>query len=152
GFPHNMKASAMYPADSLRSADFLRRMGGHVATLMDYSRFNYVAQPEDNIPVELLITGVGPHDEYAIMRGHSPIPGARTPDDEWTTLDRWSRMQDTIPWFRYTTDDSPNDPEALTEAVGDENAVKSSGLGMKNLERVMGMLMSVAERPGQDYE
>ncbi len=152
GFPHNMKASAMYPADSLRSADFLRRMGGHVATLMDYSRFNYVAQPEDNIPVDLLIPGVGPYDKYAIMWGHTPIPGARTPDDEWTTLDRWSRMQDTIPWFRYTTDDSPNDPEALTEAVGDENAVKSSGLGMKNLERVMGMLMSVAERPGQDYE
>ncbi|MFW6079033.1 MAG: DUF5117 domain-containing protein, partial [Gemmatimonadota bacterium] len=53
GFPHNMKASAMYPADSLRSESFLRRMGGHVATLMDYSRFNYVAQPEDDIPPEL---------------------------------------------------------------------------------------------------
>src|SRR5690606_39461377 len=47
GFPHNMKASSMYPTDSIRSESFLRRMGGHVATLMDYSRFNYVARSEE---------------------------------------------------------------------------------------------------------
>ncbi len=152
GFPHNMKASAMYPADSVRSANFLRRMGGHVATLMDYSRFNYVAQPEDRIPPELLIPGVGPYDRFAVMWGHKPIQGARTPDDERRTLDQWARMQDTIPWFRFTTDDSPNDPEDLTEAVGDEDAVKSSALGMKNLERVAASLIQVAEKPGENYE
>jgi Met-zincin/Domain of unknown function (DUF5117)/Domain of unknown function (DUF5118) len=152
GFPHNMKASAMYPADSLRSASFLRRMGGHVATLMDYSRFNYVAQPEDNIPPELLIPQVGPYDRFAVMWGHKPIPGANTPDEEWATLDRWSRMQDTIPWFRFTTAGAPNDPFALTEAVGDEDAVKSNTLGLRNLRRVKDMLLRVAERPGQDYE
>jgi hypothetical protein len=151
GFPHNMKASAMYPADSVRSAKFLRRMGGHVATLMDYSRFNYVAQPEDEIPADLLIPGVGPYDRFAVMWGHKPIPGAQTPEEEWRTLDQWSRMQDTIPWFRFTTDDSPNDPASQTEAVGDADAVKSNSLGMKNLERVMGMLLQVAEKPGQDY-
>ncbi len=151
GFPHNMKASAMYPADSVRSASFLRRMGGHVATLMDYSRFNYVAQPEDRIPPELLVPNVGPYDRFAVMWGHKPIPGARTPEDEWRTLDSWSRMQDTIPWFRFTTEDSPNDPANMTEAVGDDDAVKSNGLGMKNLERVMKMLLPVAEKPGQDY-
>ncbi|HUF50852.1 MAG TPA: zinc-dependent metalloprotease, partial [Longimicrobiales bacterium] len=152
GFPHNMKASAMYPADSLRSASFLRRMGGHVATLMDYSRFNYVAQPEDNIPPALLIPGVGPYDKFAIMWQNTPIPGAATPDDEWPTLDRWSRMQDTIPWFRWTTSDATADPFAITEAVGDEDAVKSSTLGMRNLERVVGSLLRVAERPGQNYD
>jgi hypothetical protein len=152
GFPHNMKASAMYPADSLRSESFLRRMGGHVATLMDYSRFNYVAQPEDNLPPELLIPGVGPYDRFAVMWGHRPIPGARTPDDELPTLDQWARMQDTIPWYRFTTDDAPNDPNALTEAVGDEDAVKSSGLGMRNLERVANSLLAVAEQPGRNYE
>jgi hypothetical protein len=151
GYPHNMKASAMYPADSIRSASFLRRMGGHVATLMDYSRFNYVAQPEDNIPPELLIPNVGPYDRFAVMWGHKPIAGARTPEEEWPTLDRWSRMQDTIPWFRFTTGDAPNDPAELTEAVGDEDAVKSNALGMKNLERVMKMLLPVAEQPGRDY-
>jgi hypothetical protein len=151
GYPHNMKASAMYPADSIRSESFLRRMGGHVATLMDYSRFNYVVQPEDNIPPDLLIPRVGPYDKFVVMWGHKPIPGARTPDDEWATLDQWSRMQDTVPWFRFTTSDSPNDPFNLTEAVGDEDAVKSSGLGMRNLERIAGMLIRVAERPGKDY-
>ena len=151
GFPHNMKASAMYPADSIRSASFLRRMGGHVATLMDYSRFNYVVQPEDNVPPELLIPGVGPYDKFAVMWGHKPIPGARTPDDERATLHAWASMQDTIPWLRFTTDDSPNDPYDRREAVGDADAVRSSTLGMRNLERVVGMLIDVAERPGQDY-
>ncbi len=152
GFPHNMKASAMYPADSVRSANFLRRMGGHVATLMDYSRFNYVAQPEDNIPAELLVPGVGPYDKFAIMWQNKPIPEARTPDDERRTLDQWARAQDSIPWLRYTTDDATADPAALTEAVGDDDAVKSSRLGLRNLQRVVRMLLPVAERPGENYE
>jgi len=152
GFPHNMKASHMYHPDSLRSVSFLRRMGGHVSTMMDYSRFNYVAQPEDNIPVDLLIPQVGPYDKYAVMWSYKPIPGARTPDDEWRTLDSWSRWQDTMPWLRWTTSDAPNDPGNLTEAVGDMDAVYSTTLALRNLRRVMTSMMSVAERPGQDYD
>jgi hypothetical protein len=151
GFPHNMKASAMYPADSLRSESFLRRKGGHVSTLMDYSRFNYVAQPEDNIPPELLIPTVGPYDRFAVMWQNRPIPGARTPDEERPILDEWARKQDTIPWLRFSTGDATQDPHDITEAVGDEDAVKSSGLGMRNLERVAASLLGVAERPGHDY-
>lgn len=151
GFPHNFKASAMYPVDSIRSRAFLERMGSHVATLMDYSRLNYVAQPEDNIPPELLIPKVGPYDKYAIMWMHKPIPGATTPQEEWPTLDQWSRMQDTIPWFRFTTSDAGNDPHAVTEAVGNADVVLSSTLAMRNLERVMAMLLDVAEKPGEDY-
>jgi hypothetical protein len=151
GYPHNMKASSQYPADSIRSRSFLRRMGGHVATLMDYSRFNYVAQPEDSIPAELLIPRVGPYDRFAVMWGHKPIPGARTPEDERATLDLWARMQDTVPWLRFTTVDATADPYNLTEAVGDEDAVKSSKLGLRNLERVMRMMVSATETPGRDY-
>jgi hypothetical protein len=151
GFPHNMKASAMYPADSIRSEDFLRRMGGHVATLMDYSRFNYVAQPEDSIPPELLVPTVGPYDKFAVKWGYRPILEASTPDEEREVLDRWARAQDTVPWFRFSTSDAPNDPENLTEAVGDADAVKSTTLAMRNLERVMDMVLEVAERPGEDY-
>ena len=152
GLPHNMKASAMYPADSLRSARFLRSMGGHVATLMDYSRFNYVAQPEDRIPPELLVPDLGPYDRFAIKWGYRPILDAATPEDELPILDGWARQQDSIPWLRFSTSDSPNDPFDLTEAVGDSDAMKSSRLGLKNLERVMQMLIPVAERPGQDYQ
>lgn len=152
GFPHNMKASAMYPADSIRSRAFLERMGGHVSTLMDYSRFNYVVQPEDSIPPELLVPRVGPYDEFAVKWGYSVIPGATTPEQERPTLESWARMQDTIPWFRFSTSDSRNDPENLTEAVGDQDAVQSTRLGMLNLERVTASLLGVAESPGQDYE
>jgi hypothetical protein len=151
GFPHNFKASAMYPADSIRSRSFLERKGGHVATLMDYSRFNYVAQPEDNIPPELLIPTVGPYDHFAVMWGHKPIPEASTPDDERPILDEWARMQDTVPWFRFTTPGASNDPHAVTEAVGNADAVQSSQLGLRNLERVVGSLLEVAEQPGEDY-
>ncbi len=151
GMPHNMKASAMYPADSVRSASFLRGMGGHVATLMDYSRFNYVVQPEDKVPVDLLVPGLGPYDRFAIRWGYRPILDAATPEDELPTLDRWAHEQDSIPWLRFSTSDSPNDPFDLSEAVGDSDAMKSSQLGLKNLTRVMEMLIPVAERPGEDY-
>ena len=153
GFPHNMKASAMYPADSVRSVSFLERMGGsHVATLMDYSRFNYVAQPEDNIPLEYLIPKVGPYDQFALHWGYAPIPGAETPDEELATLDEWAREQDKFPWLRFTTSDAAgSDPEALTEAVGDADAVKSTTYGMLNLGRVMDMMLEVTEKPGESY-
>lgn len=153
GFPHNMKASAMYPADSVRSVSFLERMGGsHVATLMDYSRFNYVAQPEDNIPLEYLIPKVGPYDQFALHWGYAPIPGAKTPDEELATLDEWAREQDKFPWLRFTTSDAAgSDPEALTEAVGDADAVKSTTYGMLNLGRVMDMMLEVTEKPGESY-
>ncbi len=152
GFPHNMKASAMYAADSVRSAAFLRRMGGHVATLMDYSRFNYVAQPEDRIPVDLLVPVIGPYDKFAIMWQNKPVPGTRSADEERTVLDQWARMQDTIPWLRFETEDATADPSAQTEAVGDGDAPKSSRLGLRNLQRVMSMLLPVAEKPGEDYD
>jgi hypothetical protein len=153
GFPHNMKASAQYPADSIRSRAFLERMGGsHVATLMDYSRFNYVAQPEDNLPLDLLIPKVGPYDHFAVHWGYTPIPEARTPDEELPRLDEWARQQDDFPWLRFSTTGATGDPENLTEAVGDADAVKSTTLGMLNLQRVMDMMLRVTERPGRNYD
>ncbi|MEO5826805.1 MAG: zinc-dependent metalloprotease [Gemmatimonadales bacterium] len=151
GFPHNMKASAMYPVDSIRSRAFLERMGGHVATLMDYSRFNYVAQPEDSIPPRLLIPQVGPYDKFAVRWGYRPIPSARTPEAEVATLDRWAREQDSVPWFRFSTNGAPNDPENLTEAVGDADAVKATTYGLRNLQRVMNNMRPATETPGKDY-
>jgi hypothetical protein len=154
GFPHNMKASGMYPADSIRSASFLERMGGsHVATLMDYSRFNYVAQPEDGIPLDYLIPKVGPYDHFAVRWGYSPIPSADSPDAERDQLDAWAREQDRFPWLRFTTADAEgSDPNGITEAVGDADAVKSTGYGMLNLGRVMDMMLDVTEKPGESYD
>ncbi len=135
GFQHNMKASAEYPTDSLRSVTFLRKYG-HTPTLMDYSRFNYLVQPEDNIPVELLTPVQGPYDIWATHWGYAPIPGATTPEAERATLDRWAHEQDTVPWYRFTTaGQAGSDPGEETEAVGDQDAVKATGWGLRNIKR-----------------
>jgi hypothetical protein len=152
GFQHNMKASATYPADKVRDPQWLKTMS-HTPTLMDYSRFNYVAQPEDNIPVENLIPQIGPYDKWATMWGYKPIPGARTADDEKKTLDSWAREQDTKPWLRFSTADSRgSDPGENTEAVGDADAVASTALGIKNLKRVADMLLPATSHPGEPYD
>jgi hypothetical protein len=152
GFQHNMKASATYPADKVRDAQWLKTMS-HTPTLMDYSRFNYVAQPEDNIPLEALIPQIGPYDKWATMWGYKPIPGARTPDEEKKTLDEWAREQDSKPWLRFSTADSRgSDPGENTEAVGDGDAIVSTGLGIKNLKRVADMLLTATSKPGEPYD
>jgi hypothetical protein len=87
GLQHDQIGSSTYPADSVRSRTWVARMG-HSPSIMDYSRFNYVAQPEDSIPLEHIIPRVGPYDEYAIMWGYKPIPDARTSEAERATLDR----------------------------------------------------------------
>jgi hypothetical protein len=150
GFQHNMKASSTYPADSVRSSTWVRRMG-HTPTLMDYARFNYVAQPEDSIPPEDLIPRIGPYDIFAARWGYAPIRGAHTPDDERVTLDSWARMQDTIPWYRFSTPGSRDaDPGEEAEAVGDADPVRSTSLGLRNIRRTMKLLMPATIRPGED--
>ncbi|HEX6927239.1 MAG TPA: zinc-dependent metalloprotease [Longimicrobiaceae bacterium] len=151
GFPHNQKASSMYPADSVRSRSFVERMG-HTPSIMDYSRFNYVAQPEDSLPLHTLIPGVGPYDRFATMWGYRPVPGARTPEEELPTLDAWARRQDHEPWLRFsTTDTNGADIADHTEAVGDADAVRSTELGLRNIRRTVPMLIPATERPGYDY-
>src|SRR6201988_1810678 len=152
GFQHNMKASATYAADKVRDPQWLKTMS-HTPTLMDYSRFNYVAQPEDNIPVEALIPGIGPYDKWATMWGYKPIPSDKTADDEKKTLDEWAREQDAKPYLRFSTADARgSDPGENTEAVGDADAVASTALGIKNLKRVADMLLPATSHPGDPYD
>lgn len=152
GFQHNMKASALYPVDKVRDPQWLKTMG-HTPTLMDYSRFNYVAQPEDNIPLEDLIPKIGPYDKWATMWGYKPIPGAKTADEEKKTLDEWAREQDSKPWLRFSTADSRgSDPGENTEAVGDADAIVATGLGIKNLKRVADMLLPATSHTGEPYD
>jgi uncharacterized protein DUF4953/uncharacterized protein DUF5117/uncharacterized protein DUF5118 len=152
GFQHNMKASSEYPAENIRNADWVQKMG-HTPSIMDYSRFNYVAQPEDHIDPADLIPRVGPYDKWATMWGYKPIAGAKSADDEKKTLDEWARAQDATPWLRFSTVDSAgSDPGELTEAVGDSDAVRSTTMGLKNLARVADMLLSATTRPGEPYD
>jgi hypothetical protein len=152
GFQHNMKASSLYPVERLRDPEWLATMS-HTPTLMDYARFNYVAQPEDDIPVEDLIPKIGPYDTWATVWGYKPIAGATNPDDERPTLDEWAREQDETPWYRFSTPGAGGaDPGQLTEAVGDADAVEATRLGLKNLERVAAMLLEATSAPGEPYD
>ncbi|HEX7331014.1 MAG TPA: zinc-dependent metalloprotease [Pyrinomonadaceae bacterium] len=152
GFQHNMKASATYPVDKIRNAEWLKTMS-HTPTLMDYSRFNYVAQPEDNIPAELLVPIIGPYDKWATMWGYKPIPGANTPDDEKKTLNEWAKEQDAKSYLRFSTINARgSDPGENTEAVGDADAIIATGLGIKNLKRVADMLLPATSQMGEPYD
>jgi hypothetical protein len=153
GFQHNMKASSTYPADKVHDKDWVHKMG-HCPSIMDYSRFNYTAQPEDNIPVEDLVPRVGPYDIWATKWGYTPIPNAKSADGEKTALDAWAREQDQTPWYRFSTAGAAgSDPGDLTEAVGDADAIKSTTLGLKNLQRVAKLLLpATTTRNGEPYE
>ena len=152
GFQHNMKASSTYPFENIRDPEWLRTMG-HTPTLMDYSRFSYVAQPEDNIPVADLVPGIGPYDVWATVWGYAPIPGAATPDQELPTLNTWAMEQEATPWYRFSTDGSGgSDPGQLTEAVGDANAIEATRQGVRNLGRVMDLLLNTATQSGKNWD
>jgi Met-zincin/Domain of unknown function (DUF5117)/Domain of unknown function (DUF5118) len=169
GFQHNMKASSTYPIDSIRNVDFLRRMG-HTPTLMDYSRFNYVAQPEDRIPVDLLVPKIGPYDIWATHWGYAPITpptsvmqqangegaGSRllaAAEAERTSLDGWAREQDSKPWLRFSTSGAfGSDPGDETEAVGDMDAVRATELGIRNLKRNMQWIETATVKPLEDFD
>ena len=152
GYQHDQKGSSLYPTDSVRSRAWVHRMG-HSPSIMDYSRFNYTAQPEDSIPLEDLIPRLGPWDLYTTHWGYAPIPDAKTPDQEWATLDRWSREQDSIPWYRFNLSDSRGaDPGDQSEAVGDADPVKATGWGIRSIRQIVPLLVPAAVHPGEDYD
>lgn len=141
GLQHNMKASSMYPQEKVRDREWVKKMG-HTPSIMDYSRFNYVAQPEDKIDPADLVPKIGPYDIWAIAWGYRPIPNAQTPDQERPLVDEWAREQDKTPWLRFSTAGAGgSDPGELAEAVGDADAVKSTALGITNLNRVAQLLL-----------
>jgi hypothetical protein len=151
GLMHDMKGSAMYPADSVRSRSFVHRMG-HSPSIMDYSRYNYVAQPEDSIPLADLKPRVGPYDIFAIKWGYMPVPGAASPDAERPALDQLAREQDTKPWLRFAADGGTSDPRRETEAVGDDDPVKSTGYGIRNIKRLVPMLLPATTKPTENND
>jgi hypothetical protein len=149
GLPHNMGASHAYPVDSLRSASFTKR-NGICPSIMDYARFNYVAQPEDkNVS---LMPGIGEYDKYAIMWGYSYLPEAKTPDAESITLNKWvvDRADNPIYFYGRQTF-NPIDPRSQAEDLGD-NATKASRYGIANLKRIVPNLIAWTTEKGKDYD
>jgi len=153
GLPHNMKASSLYPLEKIRDREWVKKMG-HTPSLMDYSRFNYVAQPEDRIDPDDLIPKIGPYDEFSIVWGYRPVPEARNPDQEKPVLDQWIlAAQEKTPWLRFSTAKAAgSDPGENTEAVGDADAVRATELGQRNLRRVMDLLLDAVPQKGKPYD
>ena len=153
GLQHNMKASSMYPQEKVRDREWVHKMGA-APSIMDYARFNYVAQPEDQIPAEDLVPRIGPYDIWAVKWGYTPIAGVKTADEEKPTLDQWAHEQDKTPWYRFSTAAAAgSDPGELTEAIGDADAIKSTAAGLKNLQRVAKMLLpATTAKTGEPYD
>jgi len=148
GLPHNMGSSPAYPVDSLRSVTFTKEMGT-APSIMDYARFNYVAQPEDG---EVgLMPGIGPYDKWAIIYGYRPILGAATAEAELSVLNDMVKARADNPLYRYGRQrGNPVDPSSQTEDLGDD-AVKASMYGMANLKRIVPNLVTWSAEEGKDY-
>ena len=148
GLPHNMKSSSGFSVDSLRAPGFVCR-NGVAPSIMDYARFNYVAQPED----EGACTDprVGPYDRFSVNWGYRPILDEDT-DGERATLDAWIREVEDDPVYHFG-DGTPIDPTSQTEAIGSD-AMEASDLGIENLKRILPNLIEWSSdgREGENYE
>ena len=145
GLPHNMGSSSAYPVDSLRSATFTKKYGT-APSIMDYARFNYIAQPDD-IGVALM-PNVGIYDKHAIKWGYRPIMDVENAKDEKEILDKWILDNQDSRLHRFGS--AGIDPSSQTEDLGD-NAVKASEYGILNLKRIIPNLIEWTAEKGKDY-
>jgi hypothetical protein len=149
GLPHNMGSSVAYPVDSLRSPTFTATHGT-APSIMDYARFNYVAQPGDG--VKNLGAKIGEYDVWSIIYGYRPIPEATTTEGERLTLNKWIKERAGDPVYRFGAQQwRIIDPSSQTEDLGDD-AVKASTLGIANLKRILPKLLEWSAEDGKDYQ
>lgn len=135
GLRHNFGATSLTPVDSLRSRTYLEKYG-HTPSIMDYSRFNYVVQPEDGIEAELQYPRIKEYDEWAIEWGYRRFPDLKTPEAEKAKLNEWIIEANKNPRLWFGHESNRNDPRSQSEDLGD-NQMKANALGIKNLQRVL---------------
>ena len=145
GLPHNMKASSAYPVDSLRSGNFTQKMG-IAATIMDYARYNYVAQPGDeNIR---FVRKLGPYDEYSIEWGYRYFSD-KNENEIAKELNKWVGVKNLNPIYMFGS--YGNDPDSQTENIGDD-PVKASNYGLMNLKIVSRNLEKWTIKEGVNFD
>jgi len=148
GLPHNMGASVAYPIDSLRSPSFTKKMGT-APSIMDYARFNYVAQPEDGDVA--LMPGIGPYDDWSIEYGYRLTSDQDDPTEDSKMTNNWIKEKAGNPLFRYGRQQRRViDPSSQTEDLG-ADAIEASELGLKNLKRIVPNLIKWSYEEGQNY-
>lgn len=150
GLRHNYGSSSTVPVENLRNKVWLEK-NGHTPSIMDYARFNYVAQPEDNITEKGIFPRIGDYDMWAIEWGYKWMPQFATPKDESAYLSKWiidKTSSNKRLWFGTETD--PSDPRSQNEDLGD-NAMLASSYGIKNLKRLLPNIITWTREPNTDY-
>jgi Met-zincin/Domain of unknown function (DUF5117)/Domain of unknown function (DUF5118) len=149
GLTHNFGASSTVPVEKLRDRTWLSEHG-ITPSIMDYARFNYVAQPEDSIPEKNLIAHIGDYDVWAIQYGYRLLPDISSPETEIPFLNGWiiDKMKNKNMW--YGSEFSTDDPRTQMEDVGD-NAMKAGEYGIRNLQRVVPRLLAWTYEKNEGY-
>lgn len=147
GLPHNFGSSYAYPVDSLRSKAFTDKHGT-APSIMDYARFNYIAQPGDG--VTKLHPQIGEYDKWAVKWGYSWIPGDKSAEQEREILDQWTLKNAGNPLYFYGRQGTTLDPRLQSEDLGD-NAMKASNYGIANLKRILPNVEKWTYQKGKDY-
>lgn len=147
GLRHNMGASSATPVEKLRDKDYQAK-NGHTSSIMDYARFNYVAQPEDDVTT--LFPRIGDYDKWAIKWGYSYFEDTKNEAQEKAFLNEMTKeaYKNNRLWFGSET--SPYDPRYQTEDIGD-NAMRASEYGIKNLKRILPNLLEWTKEDGESY-
>lgn len=150
GLRHNYGSSSTVPVDSLRNKKWVEG-NGHTPSIMDYARFNYVAQPEDNITRSGLFPRIGDYDKWAIEWGYRWMPEYKTAEAEVPVLQKITteRLKNKRNWFG--TETNPDDPRSQNEDLGND-AMKASAYGIKNLQRIIPNLINWTKQPNESYE
>ena len=147
GLRHNMGASSATPVEKLRDKEYQAK-NGHTSSIMDYARFNYVAQPEDGVTA--LFPRIGDYDKWAIKWGYSYFEDVKTETQEKAVLNEMTKeaYKNNRLWFG--SESSPYDPRYQTEDIGD-NAMRASEYGIKNLKRILPNLLDWSKEDGESY-
>jgi len=150
GLRHNFGSSSSVPVDSLRNKAWVEA-NGHTPSIMDYARFNYVAQPEDNINEKGLFPRIGIYDKWAIEWGYRLYPQFKDADDEKPFLNQLviEKLKNHRLWWG-DGEGNQDDPRSQTEDLGDD-AMKASAYGIKNLQRIIPQLMNWSRVANDDY-
>jgi len=147
GLPHNFGSSYAYPVDSLRSKTFTD-LHGTAPSIMDYARFNYIAQPGDG--VTKLHPSIGEYDKWSVKWGYTWFPGNLTPKQEREKLDVWTVAKAGNPLYFYGRQGTSLDPRLQSEDLGD-NAMKAGTYGIANLKRILPNVEQWTYEKGKDY-
>jgi hypothetical protein len=149
GLRHNFGASNATPVEKLRDPDFIRE-NGHTSSIMDYARFNYVAQPEDGVTD--LFPRVGDYDKWAIEWNYKPIYGTSSAQEDEKILNQWYlEKAANNPRLRFLTESNRYDPRSQNEDLGD-NAMLASSYGIKNLQRILPNAIEWTKEEAEHYE